>query len=141
MFATVVPWVSLAPRVEKHQAHSLRFEVLLLGMRGAPNGCMVDLRETLTRISNVLEATPEQHDTFEKWALLKLKLLVNAEKEGRRYLLSQATDLRQEYLELQADVTTGIAVTGRTELVRAARIEWLAAVLDFVDGLLEARAA
>ncbi len=103
---------------------------------------MVDhLRETLTRISHVLGTTPEQHDAFEKWALLKVKLLVNAEREGRQHLLSQATDLRQEYLELQSEFRNGVAVTGRTELLRAARIEWLAAVLDFVDGLLEARAA
>lgn len=99
------------------------------------------LRDTLTRITDVLGATPEQHEAFEKWALLKLKLLVNAEKEGRQRLLWQAHDLRQEYLELVHDLTTGMSVTGRTELMRTARKEWLSAVLDFVDDLLEARAA
>ena len=45
----------------------------------------------------------EQHAVFEHWAL--------------RW---QAMEFRQQYLELQRELSMGIAVTGRTELVRAA---------------------
>lgn len=99
------------------------------------------LREALSRISSVLGATPEQHRQFEDWALARLKLLVNAELDGRQTLLWQAMQLRQEYLELQQELSTGISVTGRTELLRAARREWLGAVLEFVDDLIEGRKA
>ncbi|MFO0598756.1 MAG: hypothetical protein U0228_25850 [Myxococcaceae bacterium] len=99
------------------------------------------LKDTLGRISAVLGATPEQHAQFEKWAILQLKLLVNAEKEGRQALHWQAMEFRQEYLELQQELSTGISVTGRTELLRAARREWLSTVLEFLDGLLEQKAA
>jgi hypothetical protein len=100
-----------------------------------------DLRAVLSRISSVLGATPEQHRQFETWALERLRLLVNAERDGRQTLLWQALQFRQEYLELQHDLAAGISATGRTELLRSARKEWLAAVLEFVDGLIEDRRA
>jgi len=99
------------------------------------------LTEALERISSVLGATPEQHAVFERWALVQLKVLLNAERDGRESLRWQAMEFRQEYLELQHELTTGITVTGRTELVRAARKEWLMTVLEFVDGLLDERDA
>lgn len=97
------------------------------------------LTETLGRISSVLGATPEQHQKFERWALAQLKVLLAAEREGGDGLRWQAMEFRQEYLELQQELSTGITVTGRTELLRAARKEWLASVLEFVEGLLEAQ--
>lgn len=99
------------------------------------------LIETLNRISVVLGATPEQHATFETWALGQLKILVNAETESREALRWQAMQFRQEYLELQRELSVRISVTGRTELLRAARREWLEAVLDLVDSLVEPRVA
>ena len=99
------------------------------------------LQQTLDRISVVLGATPEQHATFEKWALTRLEQLVRAEKESRNALLQRSMELKQEYLELQHELRTGISVTGRTELARAARKDWLEAVLDFVEDLLDHRAA
>jgi hypothetical protein len=99
------------------------------------------LIDTLNRIGNVLSANPEQHATFERWALLQLRLLVNAEKESRQALVWQAMEFRQEYLELQHELSMGIAVTGRTELLRSARREWLESVLALVEGLLEERRA
>jgi hypothetical protein len=94
------------------------------------------LARTLDRIADVLGATPEQHATFQKWAQQHLQMLVNAEKEGRQQLKWQATEFRQEYLELQKELQAGIVVTGRTELLRAARKEWLQAILELVDDLL-----
>ncbi len=99
------------------------------------------LVETLNRISVVLGATPEQHTIFETWALQQLKALVNAETESREALQWQALQIRQEYLELQRELSIGITSTGRTELLRVARREWLEAVLDLVDSLVEPRAA
>lgn len=99
------------------------------------------LVETLNRISVVLGATPEQHAIFETWALQQLKALVNAEKESRQALQWQALQFRQEYLELQQALSIGIASTGRTEMLRLARREWLEAVLDLVDSLVEPRVA
>lgn len=99
------------------------------------------LTEALDRISVVLGATPAQRTEFETWAVAQLKTLVRAENESRQELRWQAMEFKQEYLELQKELSTGISVTGRTELLRAARKEWLAAVLELVDELLEERAA
>ena len=99
------------------------------------------LVETLNRISVVLGATPEQHATFEAWALRQLQALVSAETDSREALRWQALQFRQEYLELQRELSIGIAATGRTELLRTARREWLGAVLELVDSLVELRAA
>lgn len=99
------------------------------------------LTDTLHRISAVLGASLEQHERFERWALEQLKSLVAAERESRKALQWKATDLRQQYLELQKELSAGISVTGRTELMRAARKEWLAAVLELVDDLLDRRDA
>ncbi len=99
------------------------------------------LAESLKRISAVLGATPEQHAVFEHWALAQLRALVNAEQENRQALRWQAMEFRQQYLELQQELSMGIAVTGRTELVRAARKEFLCAILDLVDELIDERAA
>ncbi len=99
------------------------------------------LVETLDRISVVLAATPEQHAIFEDWALQQLQTLVKAETESRDALQWQALQFRQEYLELQRTLSIGIASTGRTELLRIARREWLEAVLDLVDSLVAPRAA
>jgi hypothetical protein len=99
------------------------------------------LTETLERISVVLGATPAQHEQFEQWALAQLKSLVAAERDNRKALQWQAMDFRQQYLELQQELSTGIAVTGRTHLLRAARKEWLGAVLELVDELLDQRQA
>lgn len=99
------------------------------------------LVETLQRISVALGPTPEQHAIFETWALQQLQALVNAETESRGALQWQALQLRQEYLELQRTLSIGIASTGRAEVLRIARREWLEAVLDLVDCLVEPRAA
>lgn len=99
------------------------------------------LTETMSRISVVLGANPTQAAAFEQWALGKMKHLVNAQRDSRASLQWQAMELRQEYLELQKDISTGISVTGRTELMRAARKEWLGSLLEFVDSLLERAAA
>jgi hypothetical protein len=99
------------------------------------------LTEALDRISVVLGANPAQRNEFETWAVAQLKTLVRAENESRQELRWQAMEFKQEYLELQKELSTGISVTGRTELLRAARKEWLAAVLELVDELLEGRAA
>ncbi|MFZ5444464.1 MAG: hypothetical protein ACOZQL_31015 [Myxococcota bacterium] len=99
------------------------------------------LTDTLQRISVVLGATPEQHAQFEKWALEQLRSLLAAERESRKALQWKTMVIRQEYLELQKELSTGISVTGRTELLRAARKEWLHAVLELVDELLEQREA
>lgn len=99
------------------------------------------LVETLQRISVALEPTPELHATFETWALEQLQALVNAETESREALRWQALQLRQEYLELQRALAIGVTSTGRTELLRVVRCEWLEAVLDLVDSLVEPRAA
>ena len=101
----------------------------------------IRLTEALERISVVLGATPAQRTEFEAWAVVQLKTLVRAENESRQELRWQAMEFKQEYLELQKDLSMGISVTGRTELLRAARKEWLSVVLELVDELLEERAA
>ena len=100
-----------------------------------------DLSQVLGRISTVLGATPEQHAQFERWALAQLKVLLAAQREGPDALRWQAMEFRQEYLELQRELSTGISVTGRTELLRAARKEWLSEVLAFIEPLLQERDA
>lgn len=99
------------------------------------------LTETMSRITVVLGANPAQSAEFEEWALRKMKQLVNAQRDSHQSLRWQAMELRQEYLELQQEISTGIGVTGRTELMRAARKEWLGTLLEFVDSLLESVAA
>ncbi|MFT3708808.1 MAG: hypothetical protein QM817_14255 [Archangium sp.] len=99
------------------------------------------LTDAMSRISAVLGANPEQHATFEKWALQKLNQLLSAQRDSRKSLQWQAMEFRQEYLELQKELSTGITVTGRTELVRAARKEWLSSLLEFLDAVLERAAA
>ncbi len=104
-------------------------------------GSRHQLHETLNRISSILGATPEQHHIFEGWALGQLRALVKAEKESEASLRWLALEYRHQYLELQQDLTNGIVVTGRTDLLRTARKEWLSSLLDWVDQLQEERAA
>lgn len=98
------------------------------------------LVDALDRVSVVLAATPEEHAAFEHWALSQLRSLVSAETESRESLRWRATQLRQEHLALEFELSLGSA-TARTRLLRAARREWLEAVLDLVDSLVEPRAA
>jgi hypothetical protein len=96
-----------------------------------------ELSETLDRISEALASAPEERRRFDVWAEELLGGLVRAERESRLALRWQAMQLRLQLLELQRQTTARRGTTGRTELLRLARVEWLDAVLDLVDSLTD----
>jgi hypothetical protein len=95
------------------------------------------LEPLMRRIAETLGSDSKELVKFEKWALGLMQALLAAGTESRAALVQQVQLTRAELLELQHDISVGIAATGRTELLRVCRREWLMSLVDFVDELFD----
>ncbi len=90
------------------------------------------LSPMLYRITETLKDNPEELHAFERWAVAVLQGLVAAAGEGDAPLKRVLMDLGHELADLQRDLSA-IHVTGRSQVRRMCRREWLTTLIELVD--------
>lgn len=91
------------------------------------------LAPLLATIGETLGPNSDATLKFEKWALSLNESLVSAAKESHGALWAHVQMLKQELSELRRDITVGLEVTGRTELIRVCRREWLTHLVTLIE--------
>lgn len=95
------------------------------------------LEPLMQRIAETLGSDAKELVKFERWALGLMQSMLAAGRESRSALVQQVQLARAELLELQHDISVGITATGRTELLRICRREWLMSLVDCIDELFD----
>lgn len=90
------------------------------------------LSPLLDRITEALKDNPDELRAFERWAVAVLQNLATAAAEGDAPLKALLMDLWHELADLQRDMTA-IHVTGRSQVRRMCRREWLTTLIELVD--------
>ncbi len=104
----------------------------------APTQTAARLAPLLQRISDALGPEAHELETFERWALLITESLLAAGRDSRSALLEELQRSRAALMELCTGEFVGFSATGRIELMRSCRREWLSTLLELVESLVEA---
>jgi hypothetical protein len=106
-----------------------------------PNFSAERLASLMESITETLGANPEQVSAFQSWALHVSRMTALATKGTQHELRAHVLELRQELAELQHDLTVSINATGRTQVMRLCKREWLGYMLELVEDSFPERAA
>jgi hypothetical protein len=108
-----------------------------LRMPYLPTQTAARLAPLLDRISEALGPEAHELETFERWALLVTESLLAAGRDSRSALLEELQRSRAALLELCTGEFLGFSATGRIELMRSCRREWLTTLLELVESFVE----